>query len=126
MHPGGPFWARKDEGAWSIPKGELGPGEAPRERARVEFEEELGAPLPEGPLAELGEVRQSGGKVVVGFAREGDFDPETLRSNTFELEWPPRSGRRQQFPEVDRAEWFAIAAARRRINPAQAAFLDRL
>jgi predicted NUDIX family NTP pyrophosphohydrolase len=126
VHPGGPFWARRDEGAWSIPKGELEPGESPLERALAEFEEELGAPPPAAAPAELGEVRQRGGKIVVGFACEGDLDASAVRSNTFELEWPPRSGRRQSFPEVDRAEWFEIEEARRRINPAQAVFLDRL
>jgi predicted NUDIX family NTP pyrophosphohydrolase len=125
VHPGGPFFAKKDAGAWSIPKGELEPGEDPKTRALIEFEEELGH-QPPAELTELGEVRQKGGKVVVGFAAEGDLDPATLRSNTFEIEWPPRSGRRQTFPEVDRAEWFGLETAREKINPAQAAFLDRL
>jgi predicted NUDIX family NTP pyrophosphohydrolase len=126
VHPGGPFWATKDEGAWSIPKGELEPGEEPRARALIEFEEELGHQPPSADLEELGEVRQKSGKRVHGFALEGDFDPATLRSNTFEMEWPPRSGSRKAFPEVDRAEWFSLAAARVKINPAQAAFIDRL
>lgn len=127
VHPGGPFWARKDEGAWSIPKGEVEAGEDPRTRALLEFEEELGtAPAPGTQLVELGEVRQRGGKVVVGFAARGDLDAGAIVSNTFEMEWPPRSGRRQAFPEVDRAAWFGLEEARRRINPAQAAFLDRL
>jgi len=127
VHPGGPFWARKDHGAWSIPKGEVEAGEDPRRRAVLEFEEELGTALAPGTtLVDLGEVRQRGGKVVVGFAARGDLDADTIVSNTFELEWPPRSGRRQAFPEVDRAAWFGLDEARRRINPAQAAFLDRL
>src|SRR4051794_26018979 len=127
VHPGGPFWARKDEGAWSIPKGECEPGEEPRTRALIEFEEETGTALGSGtPLLELGEVRQRGGKTVVAFAAEGDLDAGAIVSNTFELTWPPRSGRTQTFPEVDRAAWFAPEEARRRINPAQAELIDRL
>jgi predicted NUDIX family NTP pyrophosphohydrolase len=126
VHPGGPFWARKDEGAWSLPKGEHPPDEEPQLAAGREFEEELGSAPPSGELIDLGEVRQRGGKVVHAWALEGDFDPATVRSNTFETEWPPRSGQRREFPEVDRAEWFAPEAARRKINPAQAAFVDRL
>jgi predicted NUDIX family NTP pyrophosphohydrolase len=126
VHPGGPFWARKDVGAWSIPKGELDGDEDPRACARREFAEETGAVLPEGALDELGAVKLKSGKVVVAFAAEGDLDPETLVSNTFELEWPPRSGRVQTFPEVDRAGWFDLATAREKLNPAQAAFVDRL
>ena len=126
VHPGGPFWARRDEGAWSIPKGEYAGGEDPRAAARRELEEELGSVPALGDLIDLGEVRQRGGKVVHAWAAEGDFDPSTLRSNTFEAEWPPRSGRRREFPEVDRAEWLSPDAARVKINPAQAAFLDRL
>jgi predicted NUDIX family NTP pyrophosphohydrolase len=126
VHPGGPFWARRDEGAWSIPKGEHADGEDPLACARREFEEETGAAPPEGEVIELGEIRQRGGKRVSAWALEGDLDPETVHSNTFELEWPPRSGRRQPFPEVDRAAWFGLDEARRRINPAQAALLDRL
>ncbi len=127
VHPGGPFWANKDAGAWSIPKGEVQPGEDPRARARVEFEEELGTTLPPGAeLRELGQVKQKGGKVVIAFAADGDLDADAITSNTFEIEWPPRSGRRATFPEVDRAAWFEIDAARAKINPAQAAFLDRL
>jgi predicted NUDIX family NTP pyrophosphohydrolase len=125
VHPGGPFWARRDAGAWTIPKGELGPDEDPRACARREFEEELGAPAPE-ELAELGTVRQRGGKLVTAFAAAGDLDPAQVRSNTFTMEWPPRSGRMQEFPEVDRAQWFSLAEARERINPAQAELLDRL
>jgi para-aminobenzoate synthetase/4-amino-4-deoxychorismate lyase len=127
VHPGGPFWAKKDEGAWSIPKGELEDGEAPRDRALLEFEEETGTRLdPATMLHELGSIRQRGGKTVVAFAAEGDLDAGAVTSNTFEIEWPPRSGRRQAFPEVDRAAWFGLEEARRRINPAQAELLKRL
>jgi predicted NUDIX family NTP pyrophosphohydrolase len=126
VHPGGPFWARKDEGAWSIPKGEHGAEEEPQAAAIRELAEELGTTLDLADLSDLGEVRQRGGKLVRAFAAEGDFDPETLQSNTFEMEWPPRSGRRQEFPEVDRAGWFAPEEARAKINSAQSAFLDRL
>jgi len=126
VHPGGPFWAKKDDGAWSIPKGELDPGEDPRACALREFAEETGTTVPPGELADLGEVRLKSGKTVVGFAAEGDLDAAAIVSNTFELEWPPRSGRRQAFPEVDRAGWFGLEAARAKLNPAQAAFIDRL
>jgi predicted NUDIX family NTP pyrophosphohydrolase len=127
VHPGGPFWAKRDDGAWSIPKGEYAPDEDPRLAARREFEEELGSALPgDAELRELGEVRQKNGKLVVAWAVEGDLDATAARSNTFELEWPPRSGRRQEFPEIDRAEWFAVARAREKLLPAQVAFLDRL
>jgi len=125
VHPGGPFWSRKDEGAWSIPKGEFEEGEDPLEAARREFEEETGASA-QGEAIPLGSLRQSGGKVVQAWAVCGDFDPALLRSNTFLLEWPPKSGRRQEFPEVDRAGWFPVAAAKRKILKGQAAFLDRL
>ncbi len=126
MHPGGPYWARKDGGAWSIPKGELEAGEDPRACALREFAEETGALLPAGKLVELGAVELKSGKVVLGFAIAGDLDAATVASNTFELEWPPRSGRKQSFPEIDRAEWFGLQAARAKLNPAQAAFVDRL
>jgi predicted NUDIX family NTP pyrophosphohydrolase len=128
VHPGGPFWAKKDEGAWSIPKGELEDGEESRACALRELEEEIGSSLDLTPerLADLGEVRLKSGKRVEGWAAEGDFDPATLRSNTFAMEWPPRSGKEREFPEVDRAEWFSPEQARLKINPAQAAFLDRL
>jgi predicted NUDIX family NTP pyrophosphohydrolase len=125
-HMGGPFWARKDEGAWSIPKGELQDGEQPLAAALREFEEELGHAPPLGRLLELGEIRQKGGKVVVAFAVEGDFDPAQLRPGTFELQWPPRSGRLQAFPEVDRLAWFDVETARRKIVQGQIALLDRL
>jgi predicted NUDIX family NTP pyrophosphohydrolase len=126
VHPGGPFWAKRDLGAWSIPKGEYDDGEDALAAARREFEEELGAPAPDGSPVDLGEVRQRGGKVVVAWALEGDLDPATVRSNTFTIEWPPRSGTMKEFPEIDRAEWFALDEARERILPAQAPFLDRL
>jgi predicted NUDIX family NTP pyrophosphohydrolase len=126
VHPGGPYWARRDAGAWSIPKGEHAEGEDALECARREFEEETGSAPPAGELAALGEVRLRSGKRVSGWAAEGDLDPEAVRSNTFELEWPPRSGRRQAFPEVDRAGWFGLDDARGRMLPAQVPFLDRL
>ena len=126
-HMGGPFWARKDEGAWTIPKGELEPGEDPPAGARREYEEELGHAPPAGPLLELGEIRQRGGKRVVAFAVAGDFDPASLLApGTFELQWPPRSGRMQAFPEIDRVAWFDLAMAARKIVAAQAQLLDRL
>lgn len=124
-HPGGPFWRNRDLGAWTIPKGLLVPGESAETAARREFEEELGAPAT-GKLLALGRVRQRSGKWVEGFALEGQFDPATVHSNSFEMEWPPRSGRLQAFPEIDRAAWFALDEARRRILPAQAPLLDRL
>lgn len=126
VHPGGPFWTRKDLGAWSIPKGEHGDEEDPQACALRELEEETGVALDAGGLMDLGEVRQRSGKVVRAWACEGDLDVTRLVSNTFTMEWPPRSGRQQEFPEVDRAAWFGVDEARRRINPAQAAFLDRL
>jgi predicted NUDIX family NTP pyrophosphohydrolase len=126
VHPGGPFFARRDDGAWSIPKGLYEPGEEPLACARREFAEELGSPCPDGPVLELGEIRQSNGKRVTAWAVEGDLDAETITSNSFTLEWPPRSGRTQEFPEVDRAAWFALAAAHRKILAAQAPLLDRL
>ena len=126
VHPGGPFWARRDAGAWSIPKGETGEEEDPRACARREFEEELGVPPPDGRTIDLGEVRQRGGKLVVAFAVEGDLDPDDVRSNTFTMEWPPRSGRQREFPEIDRAAWFGPEEARENLVPAQAEFVDRL
>ena len=125
VHPGGPFWRNKDEGAWSIPKGEYGAGENPEMVARREFREELGIELSE-ELFPLGEVRQRGGKTVIAFAVETDLDAANIFSNTFEIEWPPRSGRRQLFPEVDRAAWFELDSARAKINEAQRVLLDRL
>jgi len=126
VHPGGPFWKRRDEGAWSIPKGEMGPGESRLDVARREFQEELGVPLPEGEVLPLGSVRQAGGKVVHAWAAPGDLDVSRVSSGTFAIEWPPRSGRTQEFPEVDKAAWFDLDAARRMILAAQGAFLDRL
>jgi predicted NUDIX family NTP pyrophosphohydrolase len=125
VHPGGPVWSRRDLGAWSIPKGEYAEDEEPFAAARREFEEELGSPPPAGEATDLGEVRQKSGKLVRGWALAGDLDAETIVSNTFELEWPPRSGKKISVPEVDRAEWFGLAAARSKLNPAQVAFLDR-
>jgi predicted NUDIX family NTP pyrophosphohydrolase len=126
VHPGGPLWARRDAGAWSIPKGEVGEGEDPRAVALREFEEETGHPAPRGELVALGEVRQRGGKLVTAWAAAGDLDPAAITSNTFTLEWPPRSGRRREFPEVDRAGWFDPATAREKLLAAQAELVDRL
>ena len=127
-HPGGPYWAKKDDGAWTVPKGEIDEGEDPVACALRELREELGPapPLAAADLIELGSVRQKGGKVVHAWGAEGDFDPAALSSNTFSVEWPPRSAAQQQFPEVDRVEWFDPEEARRKINPAQAEFVDRL
>ena len=126
VHPGGPLWARRDAGAWSIPKGEYEDGEDPAAAARREFAEELGSPAPEGELIDLGEVKQRSGKLVRAWALPGDLDATAITSNTFALEWPPRSGRTREFPEVDRAEWFTLDQARERINPSQVPLLDRL
>ena len=125
-HMGGPFWARKDAGAWSIPKGELDPGEEPLAGARREFAEELGHEPPEGLVLDLGEIRQRAGKRVIAFAIEGDFDPAGIVPGTFELEWPPRSGRVLEFPEVDRVAWFDVPTAKEKIVRGQVALLDRL
>ncbi|MBR0926116.1 NUDIX domain-containing protein [Bradyrhizobium diazoefficiens] len=125
VHPGGPFWRNKDLGAWSIPKGEYADEEAADVAARREFAEELGLELSE-PLTALGQVKQRGGKLVTAFAVELDLDPRSIRSNSFEMEWPPRSGKRQVFPEVDRAEWFTLEEAREKINAGQRPLLDRL
>ena len=126
VHPGGPFWAKKDLGAWSIPKGEYDEGDDPLAVARREFEEELGARPPAGDIVSLGELRQPSRKLVTVFALEGDFDPQRLKSNLFEMEWPPKSGTMQSFPEVDRAEWFTPEVAGKKILPGQAPFIDRL
>ncbi len=129
VHPGGPFWARKDTGAWSIPKGEHGPGDDPLEAGLRELAEETGADvaaIDRDALVELGAVAQKGGKTVVAWAAEIDVDASAVSSNTFTIEWPPRSGKEQEFPEVDRAEWLDLQAAHAKINPAQAVFLDRL
>jgi predicted NUDIX family NTP pyrophosphohydrolase len=125
VHPGGPFWAKKDAGAWSIPKGEYVEGEDPEAAARREFEEELGVPI-DAALQPLGEAAQPSCKRVIAFAAEGELDIADIRSNSFEMEWPPKSGRRQSFPEVDRADWFTLAEAREKILPGQHVFLDRL
>jgi predicted NUDIX family NTP pyrophosphohydrolase len=129
VHPGGPFWARKDLGAWSIPKGEYGPGEEPLAVALRELEEETGKRI-EGQsnrdVVALGDIVQPGRKVVTAFALEGELDPAELRSNVFELEWPPRSGRKQTFPEVDRAAWFSLQEAQRRILAGQRELITRL
>jgi predicted NUDIX family NTP pyrophosphohydrolase len=125
VHPGGPFWARRDDGAWSIPKGEHEDGEDPEVCARREFLEELGSPAP-SELADLGVVRQKNRKEVRAFYGEADVDVAAVVSNTFLMEWPPRSGKQQEFPEIDRAEWFTVDEAREKLNPAQADFLDRL
>jgi predicted NUDIX family NTP pyrophosphohydrolase len=126
VHPGGPYWAKKDDGAWSIPKGEYDPHEDPLEVALREFEEEIGKspPDPAGAVW-LGELRQPSGKVVSAWAVEGDMDVSDIRSNRFEMEWPPRSGRTQEFPEVDRAEWFGIEEARSKLHRGQLGFIDR-
>jgi predicted NUDIX family NTP pyrophosphohydrolase len=125
VHPGGPFWAKKDLGAWSIPKGEYSDQDDPRATAIREFTEETGM-CPRGELRPLGELTQPGRKIVTAFAVEGDFDTATLKSNTFELEWPPKSGRKATFPEVDRAEWFMLEIAREKILPGQREFITRL
>jgi predicted NUDIX family NTP pyrophosphohydrolase len=125
VHPGGPWWRRKDHGSWSIPKGEMNAGEAAATAAIREFAEETGIVLT-GPLEPLGEIRQRAGKRVVGFAIEGDLDVQTIKSNTFEIEWPPGSGKMQAFPEIDRAEWFDLPVARGKILDGQRPFLDRL
>jgi predicted NUDIX family NTP pyrophosphohydrolase len=126
VHPGGPYWARRDDGAWSIPKGEVEPGEEPLPTALREFAEELGADAPPGAAAPLGEVRQAGGKRVLAWALQGDLDVSEIRSSTFATEWPPRSGRTAEFPEVDRAGWFGLEAAREKLLAGQVPFLDRL
>jgi len=125
-HPGGPFFAKKDAGAWGVPKGEVEAGEELFAVARREFAEETGHAVPDGPAIELGEITQKGGKRVIAWAVEGDLDPVAATSNTFELEWPPHSGRKQAFPEIDRVAWFDPDAARIAIRDAQAPFLDRL
>ncbi len=126
VHPGGPFWKNKDNGAWSIPKGEYSAGEDALAAARREFEEETGFACPQGDPVALGELKQAGGKVVSAWAVEGDCAAERIRSNMFEMEWPPKSGKTQQFPEVDRAGWFALPEARQKLVAGQHGFLDRL
>ena len=126
VHPGGPFWARRDLGAWSIPKGEYEPSDDPLQTALREFEEETGQAPPADGLLDLGSVTQRGGKVIHAWAARGDLDPATVRSNTFTMEWPPRSGKRREFPEVDRAAWFDPPTARQKLVSAQAELVDRL
>lgn len=125
VHPGGPFWAKKDHGSWSIPKGEFSPDEDPLAAAQREFEEETGC-LANGPFIPLAAITQRGGKQVHAWAVEGDCDPAQVRSNTFTLEWPPKSGRQQEFPEVDRAEWFSVPVALEKILPGQRDFVIEL
>ena len=125
VHPGGPFWARRDDGVWSIPKGEYEGGEDELAAARREFAEELGSPPPDGETIDLGEITQRAGKRVRAWALEGDLDASAIVSNTCEVQWPPRSGRMIEIPEVDRAEWLPLEQARVKINPAQVALLDR-
>ena len=125
VHPGGPFFVTKDEGYWSIPKGEYDDSEDPLVAARREFEEETGFPL-DGEFHALAPIRQKSGKLVTAWAVEGDCDPARLNSNLFTMEWPPGSGKQRQFPEVDRGQWFSLSAARQKINPAQVALLDEL
>lgn len=124
-HPGGPLWARKDLGAWTLPKGQFNDDERPIEAAKREFEEEMGSP-PAGEFVEIGSIKQPSGKVVHAFVAESDFDAAAVRSNLFSLEWPRKSGKRAEFPEVDRAAWFSIAEARQKILKGQEPFLDRL
>ena len=125
-HPGGPLWATRDEGVWTVPKGEYEHGEAAWDVARREFAEETGHPPPDGTPLDLGEIRQKGGKLVVAWALEGNLDPGAAHSNMFEIQWPPRSGRYITIPEIDRVAWFAPDEARRRIKDAQIPFIDRL
>ncbi len=125
VHPGGPLWVKKDLGAWSIPKGEIDPGEEPLSAARREFEEETGVRI-SGTFIPLSPVKLKGGKIVQAWAVEGDCDPEAIRSNTFLMEWPPRSGRRKEFPEMDRAAWFGMAEAKKNINSGQIPLIDEL
>jgi predicted NUDIX family NTP pyrophosphohydrolase len=126
VHPGGPFWAKKDVGAWSIPKGEFADGEQPLEAAKREFAEELGKPAPRGNFIELGSAKQSGGKTVYAWALESDFDASTVASNMFSIEWPPKSGRMQEFPEVDRAGWFSLDEGAKKIVKGQLPLLKAL
>ncbi len=125
VHPGGPFWAKKDDGSWSIPKGEFEDGEEPLAAAKREFEEEMGVP-PAGEFLPLKPLKQPNGKLVFAWALRSDFDPSSLKSNTFSMEWPPKSGRHQEFPEVDKAAWFDVETARRKILKGQTPFLDQL
>jgi predicted NUDIX family NTP pyrophosphohydrolase len=125
VHPGGPFWVKKDLNSWSIPKGEFKNGEDPLQAAKREFEEEIGTPLA-GNFIELTPIQQKSGKLVYCYACEGDIDPKIIKSNTFEMEWPPKSGKKQFFPEIDRGEWFKISEGKRKINKSQVALIDQL
>jgi predicted NUDIX family NTP pyrophosphohydrolase len=125
-HMGGPFWRRRDAGAWTIPKGGYDEGEDAVEAARREYAEEIGHPVPDGELIDLGMVLQANGKIVTAWAVEGDLEPDDARSNTFELEWPPGSGRRETYPELDRVAWFTLAEAKAKVVSAQAELFDRL
>ena len=125
-HPGGPFFAKKDNGNWSIPKGLYEDDEDPFEAAKREYEEEIGAPVPSGPYLELGEIKREDGKTICAWAAEGDVDESKVKSNTFEMEWPPRSGKKQEFPEIDKALWFNLDSASQKLQPAQVEFLKRL
>jgi len=126
VHLGGPFWSKKGDGAWFIPKGELAEGEQPLDAARREFREELGSDAPNGEPLELGSVKNKSGKLIYAWALEGDFDPATFKSNTFTLEWPPRSGQMREFPEIDRAAFFALSDAESKLHPAELPLLERL
>ncbi len=126
VHPGGPFWAKKDDGAWSIPKGEYDEDEDPKATALREFEEEIGLQVPDGSIEELGSVKQPSGKLITAFAMRADLDIADFKSNEFEMEWPRKSGKMQSFPEVDRAAWFEVAAARRKLLKGHGPFLDKL
>jgi predicted NUDIX family NTP pyrophosphohydrolase len=126
VHPGGPFWAKKDLGAWSMPKGEFAEGEEPLAAAKREFEEEVGSPPPDGQYQTLGEMKQSSGKIVHAFGLQADFDLENFKSNLFEMEWPPKSGQTQEFPESDKAAWVGLATAKQKLVKGQVVFIDRL
>jgi predicted NUDIX family NTP pyrophosphohydrolase len=126
VHPGGPYWARKDDGSWSLPKGLVNAGEDPREAAQREFQEETGFPAPEEPFIELGEVKLASGKRVRAWAAQAEVDPSAMQSNLFQMEWPPRSGLYREFPEADRGGYFGLEEARRKLHPAQVPFLERL
>jgi len=126
VHPGGPYWERKDEGAWSIPKGEFDEGTDALAAARREFEEETGSPPGSGDFIPLEALKQPSGKLIHAWALRGDIDASSITSNTFSMEWPPRSGKEQAFPEIDRGEWFTVAAAKQKISPGQRGFLEQL
>jgi predicted NUDIX family NTP pyrophosphohydrolase len=126
VHPGGPFWAKKDAGAWSLPKGEFDPEEDPFSAAKREFKEELGSEVPDGKAIELGQFKVTSSKMLAVWAIEGDLDTKHVKSNMFEMEWPPRSGNKQEFPEADKAEWFSVAAARAKLVKGQVSILDKL